>query len=129
MANTIVKAFATGALLYAARRYFRDWGTTKAESSGKMPGDELLSAPVLQATEAVWIDAGAESVWPWLVQMGQERGGLYSFEKLENAVGWATETPTESTRNGSTSPSVTWSGSSRKAGWACRTGSSSGSRS
>ena len=87
MANTIVKAFATGALLYAARRYFRDWGTTKAESSGKMPGDELLSAPVLQATEAVWIDAGAESVWPWLVQMGQERGGLYSFEKLENAVG------------------------------------------
>ena len=87
MANNMAKALAAGALLYAARRYFRDWGTTKAESSGKMPGDELLSPPVLQATEAVWIDAGADDVWPWLVQMGQDRGGLYSFEKLENAVG------------------------------------------
>lgn len=87
MANKMLKALAAGALLYAARRYFRDWGTTKAESSGKMPGDELLASPVLQATEAVWINAPAETVWPWLVQMGQNRGGLYSFEKLENALG------------------------------------------
>ncbi|MBX7432140.1 SRPBCC family protein [Mycobacterium sp. Y57] len=87
MAHKTVKALAAGALLYAARRYFRDWGTTKAESGGAMPGDELLAAPVLQATEAVWINASAEQVWPWLVQMGQDRGGLYSFEKLENAMG------------------------------------------
>ncbi len=87
MAHAVVKAFATGALLYAARRYFRDWGTTKAESGGTMPGDELFPSPVLQATEGVWIDAPAERVWPWLVQLGQDRGGLYSFEKLENLVG------------------------------------------
>ncbi len=87
MRNTIVKALAAGAFLYAARRYFRDWGTTKAESSDEMPGDCLFSPPVLQATEAVWINAPAEKVWPWLVQMGQDRGGLYSFGKLENAVG------------------------------------------
>lgn len=41
----------------------------------------------MQTTEGVWIDASAEEVWPWLVQMGQDRGGLYSYEALENAVG------------------------------------------
>jgi hypothetical protein len=82
-----VKILASAALMYAARRYFRDWGTTKDESGGTLAGDELLSPPVLQATEAATIDAPAEQVWPWLVQMGQDRGGLYSFEFLENAVG------------------------------------------
>lgn len=83
----MAKALAAASVLYAARRYFRDWGTTKAESNGAMPGDGLLSSPVLQATEAVWIDAAPADVWPWLVQLGQDRGGLYSFEKLENAFG------------------------------------------
>ncbi|PRC41521.1 hypothetical protein C6A85_000000115200 [Mycobacterium sp. ITM-2017-0098] len=87
MANKAIPFLAATALLYGARRYFGNWGTTKGESEGRLPGDDLLRAPVLQATEAVWIDAPAEQVWPWLVQMGQDRGGLYSFEKLENAFG------------------------------------------
>ncbi|MDY6995655.1 MAG: SRPBCC family protein [Actinomycetota bacterium] len=87
MANTTAKLLAAGAVLYAARRYFRDWGTTKDESSRELPGDDLIAPPVLRATEGVWIDAGAAAVWSWLVQMGQDRGGLYSFEKLENALG------------------------------------------
>ncbi|AFM15809.1 hypothetical protein Mycch_0999 [Mycolicibacterium chubuense NBB4] len=87
MVNRLVKTLTVAAALYAARRYFRDWGTTKAESGGRLPGDELVKAPILSATEGVWIDAPAAKVWPWLVQMGQDRGGLYSFEKLENAVG------------------------------------------
>ncbi len=53
----------------------------------RLPGDELVAAPVDQTTEAVWIDAPASMVWPWLVQMGQDRGGLYTFEKLENLAG------------------------------------------
>lgn len=87
MTDRVVKVLGAAALLYAARRYFRDWGTTKAESGGALPGDELVTPPVLQATEGVWIDASAEKVWPWLVQMGQNRGGLYSFEKVENMLG------------------------------------------
>lgn len=87
MADRLVKGLAAAGLLYAARRYFRDWGTTKAESGGALPGDELVREPVLQATEGIWIDAPVEKVWPWLLQMGQNRGGLYSYEKLENAVG------------------------------------------
>lgn len=87
MLNKTAMAVAVAGSLYAARRYFRDWGTTKGEAGEKLAGDDLLSPPVLQATEAVWIDAPADEVWPWLVQMGQDRGGLYSFEVLEDLVG------------------------------------------
>ena len=87
MTDRLVRMLAATGLLYAARRYFRDWGTTKAEAGDAMPGDELVRPPMLQATEGVSIDAPAEQVWPWLVQMGQDRGGLYSFERIENLVG------------------------------------------
>ncbi|MBV8181622.1 MAG: SRPBCC family protein [Mycobacterium sp.] len=75
------------AVLYAARRYYRNWGTTKEECQVRLPGDELVGEPVLQATEAVWIDAPPSAIWPWLLQMGQDRGGLYSYQALENVVG------------------------------------------
>jgi hypothetical protein len=26
-------------------------------------------------------------IWPWLVQMGQGRGGMYSYDRLENVIG------------------------------------------
>ena len=73
--------------LSAARRYYRNWGTTKDECATPLPGDELVEQPAVQTTEGVWIEAPAAAVWPWLVQMGQDRGGLYSYEKLENLVG------------------------------------------
>ncbi len=60
------------AVLYCARRYYRNWGATKAECQMRLPGDTLVSDPVIQATEAVNIDAPASVVWPWLVQMGLE---------------------------------------------------------
>ena len=46
-----------------------------------------VDRPNVQTTEGVWIDAPASAVWPWLVQMGQDRGGLYSYQTLENFVG------------------------------------------
>ena len=82
-----MRVAAAAALLYAARRYYRNWGTTKEECAMYLPGDELLDRPVVRTTEAVWINAPANAVWPWLVQMGQDRGGLYSDETLENLVG------------------------------------------
>jgi len=83
----IIRAAAAAALLYAARRYYRNWGTTKEECRMSLPGDELVGRPVDRTTEGVWINASAGSVWPWLVQMGQDRGGLYSYQTLENLVG------------------------------------------
>ena len=58
------------AVLYCARRYYRNWGSTKAECQMRLPGDTLVSDPVIQATEAVNIDAPTSVVWPWLLQMG-----------------------------------------------------------
>ncbi|MFI7493694.1 hypothetical protein ACH9D2_03085 [Kocuria sp. M4R2S49] len=51
------------------------------------PGDELLPAPSWTVTHAVTIQASPEDVWPWLAQLGQGRGGFYSFERLENLIG------------------------------------------
>lgn len=74
-------------MLYGARRFYRNWGTTKEECRMRLAGDELLDGPVVQSTEAVWIDAPAATVWRWLVQIGQDRGGLYTFEAFENFAG------------------------------------------
>jgi hypothetical protein len=82
--RTITRALPAAALLYAARQFYRNWGSTKEESHMSLPGDELVDGRVIQTTEGVWIDAEASTVWPWLVQMGQDRGGLYSYEALEN---------------------------------------------
>ena len=42
----------------------------------RLPGDELVGDPVIQVTEAAWIDAPPSRIWPWLLQMGQGRDGL-----------------------------------------------------
>ena len=41
----------------------------------------------MQSTRAVTINAPAAAVWPWLVQLGAGRGGMYSYDLLENAAG------------------------------------------
>jgi len=52
-----------------------------------MPGDELVPRPVVESTRAVTVRAPTSEVWPWLVQMGAGRGGLYSYDWLENLAG------------------------------------------
>lgn len=41
----------------------------------------------LQSTRAVTIHATTDQVWPWIAQLGQGRGGLYSYDRLENLIG------------------------------------------
>ncbi|WP_334443376.1 SRPBCC family protein [Micromonospora sp. CPCC 206060] len=53
----------------------------------ELTGDELVSDPDLTSTRAITIRAGADDVWPWIVQLGQDRGGFYSYDALENLVG------------------------------------------
>ena len=73
-------------------RYLR-WGASAAERSAVLAGDELLPAADQIATRAITINAAAEKIWPWLVQLGQGRGGFYSYTWLENLV------PKEDIRN------------------------------
>jgi hypothetical protein len=41
----------------------------------------------VQTTRAITVDAPVDEVWLWLAQIGQERGGFYSYEWLENLAG------------------------------------------
>src|SRR4051794_30418599 len=70
-----------------ARRWYLTWGATAAETTARLPGDELLDDPDLQSTRAISIDAPPEAVWPWLVQMGSGRGGAYTYDWVENLFG------------------------------------------
>lgn len=60
------------------------WGATDEEVRRRMPGDEMVAGPTLNATRAVTINAPPESIWPWLVQMGCKRGGWYSYDLIDN---------------------------------------------
>ncbi|MGY1829333.1 hypothetical protein ACI8AA_02770 [Geodermatophilus sp. SYSU D01180] len=64
----------------------RDWGATPGEAAGVLPGDELVPGPAEQTTLGVSVAAPVEEVWAWLVQIGQGRGGMYSYDWLENLV-------------------------------------------
>jgi hypothetical protein len=63
------------------------WGATEAEWSRRYPGDDLVPHPRWQFLHAIDIDAPAPDVWPWIAQVGQGRGGFYSYEGLENLAG------------------------------------------
>jgi hypothetical protein len=52
-----------------------------------LPGDEVGAHPPFVSTRATTINEPIESVWPWLAQIGQDRGGFYSFTWLENLGG------------------------------------------
>jgi len=63
------------------------WGATDEEVAAAIPGDDLLPAPDLTSTRAVTIAVDAADVWPWLVQLGQGRGGFYTYDGIENVIG------------------------------------------
>jgi hypothetical protein len=69
------------------RRRFNRSGAAPQEVTGALPGDDLVPEPRLGYTRAVMIEASPQAVWQWLVQIGQGRGGLYSFDALENLFG------------------------------------------
>src|SRR6266542_4886860 len=63
------------------------WGATDEERDATLDGDDLIPNPDLTATRAITVHAPAERVWPWIAQLGQGRGGFYSYDALENLVG------------------------------------------
>jgi hypothetical protein len=75
------------AAIRAVRRASLRWGATSDELGMTLPGDDLLPAADLRATRAITIAAAPSAVWPWLAQLGQNRGGFYSYDWLENLVG------------------------------------------
>jgi hypothetical protein len=65
----------------------RRWGATAHEASCALPGDDLIPRPLYVTTHAITVQAPAQAVFPWLVQIGQNRGGFYTYDTLENLAG------------------------------------------
>ena len=79
-----VVAAATGVYAAAVRPRLVRWGATDDELEAPYPGRDLVPDGARSATMAVTINAPPERVWPWLVQMGTDRGGWYSWDRLDN---------------------------------------------
>lgn len=79
-----------GAIAHLARPILSNWGSTREEQRKPLPGDELMQPEWRHSTRAITIHAAPECVWRWLQQMGQGRGGFYSYTPLENLFGFHT---------------------------------------
>jgi len=88
-ARTAVTVLSLGVIyLSRLRRPILTWGAGASEAAARLPGDELLEDADGVATRAIWIDAPASAVWPWLAQMGPSpRGGAYTYDWIENLLG------------------------------------------
>ena len=69
------------------RPWYLRWGTTSLEAVSTLPGDEIVPTAASRETRAITVHASVDRVWPWLAQIGQDRGGFYSYDLLENLVG------------------------------------------
>jgi hypothetical protein len=78
---------AAAAYTLRGRRWQLRWGATDQEVDEALPGDGLIASPNLTATRAITVRTSADRVWPWIAQLGQDRGGFYSYDFLENLVG------------------------------------------
>ncbi len=84
--SLIIGAAAASYVLFGRPRHLR-WGATDHEIYEPLPGDEVKPDADVQVTHAITINAPAEIVWKWLVQIGQGRGGFYSYDFIENLFG------------------------------------------
>jgi hypothetical protein len=79
---------------FIGRRRLR-WGTVGTEATDWLPGDEFVPEPKWSYTLGIAIDATPETVWPWIAQIGQGRGGYYTYQTLENMAGCKITNTTE----------------------------------
>jgi hypothetical protein len=86
--KVVTPALAVFLVIYALvlRPWHQRWGATDAEVRAALLGDDLIAAKS-QITPAITINAPPEKVWPWLMQIGQDRSGFYSYTRLENMIG------------------------------------------
>jgi hypothetical protein len=73
--------------LLVGRKPCLTWGATDEDVRRVLPGDEFLSSPEVLSTRAITISAPPSAVWPWLMQMGSGKGGVYTYDWIENLFG------------------------------------------
>jgi hypothetical protein len=72
--------------LFALLPWMDRWGATDGEIAASLTGDELVPSPRITYTRAISINAPPENVYPWIVQLGAEKGGMYSYEWFETNI-------------------------------------------
>jgi hypothetical protein len=83
-----VAAGSVAALAFSGRTRLLRWGATDEEIATVQPGDDLIGDANITATRAITIRRQPDVVWPWIAQLGQGRGGFYSYDYLENLLGF-----------------------------------------
>ncbi len=64
------------------------WGASDYEVSMPMAGDDKNL--IITSTRAILINAPQADVWLWLIQLGADRGGFYSYDFIERFLGYET---------------------------------------
>jgi hypothetical protein len=80
----------------AIRPRILTWGATNEEVERRLPGDDLVRDPQMVSTHAVTIERPPSQVWPWVVQIGHQRAGWYSYDWLHRLMGIAGSVEDES---------------------------------
>ena len=62
------------------------WGATESEIAATYLGDDLLPNPASTINRAITIQAAPEQIYPWIVQLGANKGGMYSYTWLEKMI-------------------------------------------
>ena len=83
----VIAGAAVGTYLGVGRKPCLTWGATSEDVDRTMPGDDLVSSPDFVSTRAISIDAPPSCIWPWLMQMGSGKGGVYTYDWIENLFG------------------------------------------
>jgi hypothetical protein len=76
-------AGAAAAYAFAVRPWWRSWGVDPTDATLAFAGDDLVPDATVVETRGVEIDAPPDAVWPWLVQMGYNRAGWYSYDAID----------------------------------------------
>jgi len=82
----VISGIVASVVAYIAvfRPRIKSWGFDSMEAEKALPGDDLVTQPTAVETRGITIDDTPDKVWPWLVQMGYDRGGWYSYEPLDS---------------------------------------------
>ena len=88
IATVLVIAACAALYWFVIRQMMNRWGATPSDLRRVMAGDALLEDFMYSGTMAVTVDAPPEHIWPWLVQLGYQRGGLYSYDWLDRLFGF-----------------------------------------
>jgi hypothetical protein len=79
VAVTVVGSAAVALRRGGAWERLTSWGRDPTVSATVLPGDDLVVDPIAVDTRSLEIASPPQAIWPWLVQMGDDRAGEYSY--------------------------------------------------